>query len=82
MALSRQEAIRDIPLAELNRRVHNLGRYLDAVMLFIVFLNTIQHLNGICNAGLAHFYRLETALQCLVLFDIFAYSAKVVAPIT
>ena len=49
---------------------------MHTVIGFVVLCNAVQHLNGFVYGRLIDRYRLETAFQCRILFDIFAVFFK------
>ena len=70
--LVRQEAVRDVPLAEQDRLPQDAVGDLDPVVGLIIGGQTLQDLDGVLNGGLVYRHRLEAALQGAVLFDRFA----------
>ena len=70
--LIRQEAVGEIALAQLHRRVDGGVGDGQAVVLLIAAAQPPQDGLGLIRGGLRHLHRLEAALQGRVLLDIFA----------
>ena len=71
-----QEPVGDIPLGQLHHGGHQRVRHADAVVLFVVDFDALQHLDGVVEGRLLHLDGLETAFQRGILLDILAVFRK------
>ena len=70
--LVRQEAVRDVPLAEHHRLAQDALRDRHPVEALVVVGNAPEDLHGVLQVGLVHRHGLEPALQGGVLLDVLA----------
>ena len=70
--LVRQETVIDIALRKHHRPGGNFVADLYPVITLIVFFDAVDHLHRLVDGRFLHLNRLEAALQCGVLFDVFA----------
>ena len=68
--LVRQETVGNVAVRKGGRRNQRAVRDADAVVQFVFFLEAAQDRDRVLNSRFAHEYRLETALEGRVLFDV------------